>query len=120
MRGDALVERGAAKLQELSRDLAKRGGFGAQIAPELAEDAEFLRKLRPSLIAARIRGNAPANATPPGERPAALTTNPTKPKKPRTPGEGPNPLLIVGGALVLGIVVAKMIDWRGHAHPRVD
>ena len=115
MRGDALVERGAAKLQELSRDLASRGGFGAQIAPELAEDAEFLRKLKPSLIAARIRGEASTNARPPSERPLA-----TKPKKPKTPGEGPNPLLIVGGALVLGIVLAKMIDWRGHAHPRVD
>jgi hypothetical protein len=115
MRGDALVERGAAKLQELSRDLASRGGFGAQIAPELAEDAEFLRKLKPSLIAARIRGEAPTNARPPSERPLAA-----KPKKPKTPGEGPNPLLIVGGALVLGIVLAKAIDWRGHAHPRVD
>lgn len=114
MRGDALVERGAAKLQELSRDLASRGGFGAQIAPDLAEDAEFLRKLKPSLIAARIRGEAPPNATPPAERPVV------KPKKPKTPGEGPNPLLIVGGALVLGIVLAKVIDWRGHAHPRVD
>ena len=114
MRGDALVERGAEKLRELSRDLATRGGFGAQIAPELAEDAEFLRKLKPSLIAARIRGEAPTNARPPSERPAP------KAKKPKTPGEGPNPLLVVGGALVLGIVLAKVIDWRGHAHPRVD
>lgn len=116
MRGDALVERGAAKLQELSRDLASRGGFAAQIAPDLAEDAEFLRQLKPSLIAARIRGEAPTSGKAPGERPAAAA----KPKKPRSPGGGPNPLLVVGGALVLGIVLAKVIDWRGHAHPRVD
>lgn len=115
MRGDALVERGAAKLQELSRDLASRGGFAAQIAPDLAEDAVFLRQLKPSLIAARIRGEAPRNAKPSGERAAA-----SKPKKPKSPGKGPNPLLVVGGALVLGIVLAKVIDWRGHAHPRVD
>jgi hypothetical protein len=114
VRGDALVERGAAKLQELSRDLASRGGFGAQIAPDLAEDAEFLRKLKPSLIAARIRGEAPRNAKPPEERPKP------RPTKPKTPWEGPNPLLFVGGALVLGIVLAKVVDWRGHAHPRVD
>ena len=29
-----------------------------------------------------------------------------------------NPLLIVGAAFVAGIVIAKVIDWRGHAHPR--
>ena len=117
MKGDALVERGAAKLEELSRDLASRGGFGAQIAPELAEDAEFLRRLKPSLVSARIRGEAPTNAT---AASAGVATRPPKPKKPKTPGEGPNPLLIVGGALVLGIVLAKVVDWRGHAHPRVD
>lgn len=118
MRGDALVERGAAKLEELSRDLATRGGFGAQIAPELAEDAQFLRRLKPSLVSARIRGDAPANAA--ASSAGATATRPPKPKKPKTPGEGPNPLLIVGGALVLGIVLAKVVDWRGHAHPRVD
>jgi hypothetical protein len=115
MRGDTLVERGAEKLQELSRDLASRGGFGAQIAPDLAEDAEFLRKLKPSLIVARVRGEAPVSS---GSSAAPATS--VKPKKPKTPGEGPNPLLIVGCALVLGIVFAKVIDWRGHAHPRVD
>jgi hypothetical protein len=118
MRGDALVERGATKLEELSRDLASRGGFGAQIAPELAEDAQFLRRLKPSLVSARIRGEAPANV--PAASAGVTTALPPKPKKPRTPGEGPNPLLIVGGALLLGIVLAKVVDWRGHAHPRVD
>jgi hypothetical protein len=116
MRGDALVERGADKLHELANDLAARGGLGADMAPVLADDAEFLRKLKPSLIVARFRGGAPT-----GQKPAAARPNPSpKPKKPKTPGEGPNPLLIVGGALVLGIVLAKVIDWRSHAHPRVD
>jgi hypothetical protein len=27
-------------------------------------------------------------------------------------------LLVVGAALVAGIVIAKLIDMRGHAHPR--
>jgi len=27
-------------------------------------------------------------------------------------------VLIVGAALVAGIVLAKVVDWRGHAHPR--
>ena len=33
-------------------------------------------------------------------------------------GGGPNPFLVIGVALVAGIVLAKVIDWRGHAHPR--
>jgi hypothetical protein len=27
-------------------------------------------------------------------------------------------MIIVGAALVAGIVLAKVVDWRGHAHPR--
>jgi hypothetical protein len=29
-----------------------------------------------------------------------------------------SPLVVVGAAFVAGIVLAKVIDWRGHAHPR--
>ena len=44
-RGDALIERGAAKLHELSREMAARGGVAAKLADEIAADAVFLRKL---------------------------------------------------------------------------
>jgi hypothetical protein len=30
----------------------------------------------------------------------------------------PNPFVVVGAALVAGVVLAKWIDWRGHGHPR--
>jgi hypothetical protein len=40
-----------------------------------------------------------------------------KPKEKKSRG-GPPPVVIVGAALVAGIVLAKVIDWRGHAHPR--
>jgi hypothetical protein len=30
----------------------------------------------------------------------------------------PNPVAVIGGALVAGYVLAKAIDWRGQAHPR--
>ncbi len=30
----------------------------------------------------------------------------------------PSPFAVIGGALVAGYVLAKAIDWRGHAHPR--
>jgi hypothetical protein len=31
---------------------------------------------------------------------------------------GPNPFVVAGAAFAIGIVLAKLIDWRGHAHPR--
>ena len=104
----------------------------SKFASDLADDAEFVRKMKPSLVAARIRGEpatngrvrsdlpepeAPAGPGPqaqaapePGARPAA------KPKRKR--GNGPNPFVVAGVALVAGIFVAKLVDWRGHAHPR--
>ena len=36
----------------------------------------------------------------------------------RSPGRGLNPFVIAGAAFAVGIVIAKVIDWRGHAHPR--
>jgi hypothetical protein len=38
-KGDLLVERGAAGLEDLSRKAAAKGGFAAKLADELAEDA---------------------------------------------------------------------------------
>jgi hypothetical protein len=119
MRGDALIERGADKLRDLSRHVAARGGVGEKIAQELADDAAFLRKLKPSLIRARARGEAPTNQKPGAAEPVA-PSGPQIGKRPKPPGRGPNPILIVGAALVAGIVIAKVIDWRGHAHPRDD
>lgn len=116
-RADAIVERGARGLQRLSQRAAASGGVAARLAPELADDAAFLRKLKPSLMAARVRGEAPTNQKP-GEPPAA----PAGPQlgarpKPRSSG-GPNPWVVVGIAFVVGIALAKAIDWRSHAHPR--
>jgi hypothetical protein len=31
---------------------------------------------------------------------------------------GPNPFVAIGIAFALGVIAAKWIDWRGHAHPR--
>jgi hypothetical protein len=47
-------------------------------------------------------------------RPAA----PNGPQVPRKPSSGPNPFLVAGAAFAVGSVLAKLIDWRGHAHPR--
>jgi hypothetical protein len=116
-RGDALVEKGASGLQRLSRRAAESGGLTARLAPELAEDAAFLRKLKPSLMVARARGKAPTN-----QRPGETSTAPAGPQLESRPRpqrrRGPNPWLVIGAAFAVGIVVAKVIDWRGHAHPR--
>jgi hypothetical protein len=119
---DLFVERGAARLEDLSRKAAAKGGFAAKLADELAEDAAFLRKLKPSLIKARAKGRAPiarASDREP-EAPSAPQINAPrrKPKEKSRRRGGPNPFLVAGIALAAGIAIAKVIDWRGHAHPR--
>lgn len=91
-RGDELMEHGAERLETLAD-----------------KDAAFLRKLKPSLVAKRVRGGAsPLEPAPP--QPAARA-------KAKAHG-GPNPLLVAVAAFALGVAIAKLIDWRGHAHPR--
>ena len=116
-RGDETVERLADKLQEAAERAAARGGVGAKLAEPLAEDAAFLRKLKPSLIAARARGEAPTEQ-PRTETPAVAPSGPQLPPRPRPAGGGRNPFVVVGVALVAGVFLAKVIDWRSHAHPR--
>ena len=116
-RADAAVDRAADKLQAAAERAAAQGGFKAKLADELAEDAAFVRKLKPSLIVARARGQAPTDQKP-GEGIVA-PTGPQLGERPNPPREGgPNPFVVVGAALAVGILLAKIIDWRGHAHPR--
>jgi hypothetical protein len=120
-KADLYVERGATRLQQLARKAAQRGdGIGEWLAEELNEDAAFLRRLKPSLIAARARGERPAappTPSAPAPPPEASYPKPKKEKK-RSKGGGPSPILIVGAAFAAGILIAKVVDWRGHAHPR--
>jgi hypothetical protein len=118
---DQKVERAANKLQQLANQMAGEGGVKAKLAEPLAEDADFIRKLKPSLIKARAKGEAPTN-----QEPGKAPLSPTSPqlgrkrpkKKKKSGGGGPNPFLVIGVALVAGIALAKWVDWRGHAHPR--
>ncbi|MDQ3822681.1 MAG: hypothetical protein M3321_05515 [Actinomycetota bacterium] len=116
-KADQLVDRGADRLQELADKAAASGGFKAKLAQELADDAAFLRKLKPSLMVARARGEAPTN-----QKPGSGTVAPAGPQLGKRPsgedGSGPSPLVVIAAALAVGIVLAKVIDWRGHAHPR--
>src|SRR5918912_307653 len=80
---DHTIDRAADKLQELADKAAGQNGLKGKLAEPLAEDAAFLRKLKPSLVAARVRGEAPTD-----EKPASATVTPVaapsepKPKKP--------------------------------------
>jgi hypothetical protein len=112
---DVLVDRGANRLQQLSRQAAAAGGVKAKLADTLAEDAAFLRKLKPSLMVARARGEAPTDQEPGS---GVVAPSPQDGKRRRKSGGGPNPLLVVVAAAAAGILLAKLIDWRGHAHPR--
>ena len=117
MKGDKAVEGGADKLDALADRAAAKGGVAGKLADELAEDASFLRKLKPSLMVARAKDRAPKD----GEPGATAVRAPSGPQHgPREPGKkrGPSPLAVLGGAFALGAVLAKAIDWRGHAHPR--
>jgi hypothetical protein len=117
---DEKVEHAADKLQSLADRAASEPGLKQKLAQPLADDADFLRKLKPSLMKARAKGELPKDA-PPGHGTAApsgpqLGARP-KPKSKRN-GGGPSPFVVIGIALGAGIVLAKWIDWRGHAHPR--
>lgn len=115
---DQKVERAADKLQDLANRMSGEGGVQAKLAEPLAEDADLIRKMKPSLIKARVKGEAPTN-----QKPGATVVAPSSPQvgsrpKPKKRGGGPSPWLVVGVALAAGIFVAKWIDWRSHAHPR--
>src|SRR5512141_2162123 len=113
---DQKMDRAAAKLQEFANRMADEGGVKAKLAEPLAQDADLIRKMKPSLIKARARSGAPRGATPP------TRITPPKPKIEASPkkrsGGGPSPWLVVGVALAAGIVLAKWIDWRGSDRSR--
>ena len=117
MKGDRAVESGAEKLEKLSNLAAAKGGMAAKLAPALAEDAVFLGKLKPSLMVKRAKGELPKNAEPGAAQAPKAPWGPQHPAQ-KTPDSGPNPFVVAGTAFGVGSLLAKVIDWRGHAHPR--
>ncbi len=119
MKGDRAVDSGADKLEALSDKAAGKGGVAGKLAPELADDASFLRNLKPSLMVKRAKGELPKDAEP-GAVTAHRPATPSGPQHaaPKRPRKTPNPFLVAGAAFGAGSLLAKLIDWRGHAHPR--
>jgi hypothetical protein len=125
---DDKVDSLADKLQAFADRSASDSGVKGKLAKPLADDAAFIRSLKPSLIKARAKGEAPTDAKPrrgtvspsdsPPEAPPEAEPK-RKLKRPQGGGGGvPNPWLIAAVCLAAGIALAKWIDWRGHAHPR--
>ena len=115
-KGDQAIQAVADRLERLVANAHRAGGVKAKVADKFAGDPEFLRKLKPSLIAARAKGKTPREDT------ARRPTAPPGPQLERPPSAkrrgGVSPWLVVGGAFAAGYLAAKVIDWRSHAHPR--
>lgn len=99
------LDRTAAKLEQLATRGESAGVLVGKLAGDLRADADFLRRVKPRLVKARLKG-APS-------RPSA----PNGPQLAR-PQQPSSPYPLLGVALATGVLLAKLIDWRGHAHPR--
>jgi len=53
-----------------------------------------------------------------GDPPAAPSGPQLGPRSSGGTSRGPNPFAVVGVAAAAGMLLAKLVDWRGHAHPR--
>lgn len=123
-KADAAIDRAAERLRDLSDRLDERGGVSEKLAEPLAEDADFLPKLKPSLVEERLKenptGSEPPPAAPSPPRPAPFSGGRRTRKAPsgKDDAGGSKALPLVAGAFGAGVLLAKVIDWRGHAHPR--
>ena len=95
---DRVVEKAADELETLAAKAADKGLPAEKLAPALEEDAEFLRKMTPSKVRERLRSAPPA---PERRRPRAARS------------KSALPALIA--AFALGVVLAKLVDWRSYA-----
>ena len=112
-KADQAVDTAADTVARFVRETRGTGGLKGKLGDAFAEDPEFIRKLKPSLIKARAKGRRTVEPAPHA---------PSGPQVERPKGKrrgGANPWLVVGAAFAAGYVLAKTIDWRGHAHPRL-
>lgn len=120
---DDKVDQAADHLQAFVDSARHEGGVKAKLAEAMEDDPDFIRRLKPSLIAARARGETPradAHKSPSDTRaePRPDPAPPARKPKPRPKSGGLSPWLVIGAAFALGLLAAKAIDWRGYAHPR--
>jgi hypothetical protein len=116
-KGDQAVEAAADKLETLVTDAQSSGGVKAKVGDAFADDPDFVRKLKPTLIAARAKGESPTEERS-AVKPLAPSGPQVRPSAASRRRSGLNPWAVLGVAFVAGYVLAKAIDWRSHAHPR--
>lgn len=95
---DRAVEKAADRLDTLAAKAVVKGAPAAKLAPALEEDADFLRKMTPSEVKRRLRAAAPDAG-----RPALRAARP------------PSAVTTLVAAFMLGVVIAKLVDWRSYA-----
>jgi hypothetical protein len=95
---DRAFEKTAHRLEEVAARAEEHGKAGQRIAPLLDEDAEFLRRMTPSKVKERLRSDTP-------------------PKNSRGPGprRGTQGVVVLAAAFALGVLIAKLIEWRSYA-----
>ena len=115
-KGDEAIQAVADRLERLVSGARRSGGVKAKVADRFAEDPAFLRRLQPSLMAARMKGKSP----PQDKAPLAVAPSGPQLERPlsRRRSSGVSPWLVIGAAFAGGYLAAKVIDWRSHAHPR--
>jgi hypothetical protein len=115
-RTDAAIDVAADRLETFVRQSRRRGGLAATVANAFEGDAAFLRKLKPRLVAARVRHRAPADDHPGGaaRAPDSPQLERQRPAEAPPGGGGPSPWLVLGAAFAVGVLTAKAIDWRNH------
>ena len=125
-KADAALDRASDRLRDLSESMEERGGPTGKLAEPLAEDADFVRKLKPSLVKERLRED-PTGSGPAADPPSSPRGRPSSRGRERSFGgkrrnveqtSAKRTLPLVGGAFAGGFLLAKIVDWRGHAHPR--
>jgi hypothetical protein len=99
---EAILDKGADRLMELSARAAEAGGPAARLAEPLAQDAVRLRRMSSNFATERLV-----------EVESAVESNGRPARR-----QGPSPFLFIGVAFVAGVVLAKVLDWRSHAEPR--
>jgi hypothetical protein len=112
-KADQALDSAADKVAGFVREARGAGGIKGKLGDAFADDPEFIRKLKPTLIKARAKGQKPVEPAP--QAPSGPQIERPKAKR----RGGPSPWLVVGAAFAAGYLLAKTFDWRGHAPPRL-
>jgi hypothetical protein len=119
-RTDAAIDVAADRLETFVRQSRRRGGLAATVGNAFEGDAAFLRKLKPRLVAARVRHRVPTDDQPGGAARAPDNSELDRQRPVEAPpaGGGPSLWFVLGAAFAVGVLAAKAIDWRSHVRPR--